>query len=62
MCQSLNLKPPTAGWQPEGNLHPLLLHIQLSHEHLPCFILKIHFYFYPKGRFFPPEMMVTELV
>lgn len=30
VCQSLNLKPPTAGWQPEGNLDPLLLHIQLS--------------------------------
>lgn len=24
-CQSLHLKPPTAGWQPEGSLDPLLL-------------------------------------
>lgn len=37
MCQSLNLKPPTAGWQPEGNRAPLLLHIQLSERHLAFF-------------------------
>lgn len=39
MCQSLNLKPPTAGCQPEGNLDPVLLHIQLSDKHLVCSIL-----------------------
>lgn len=39
MCQSLNPKPPTAGSQPEGNLDPLMMHIQLSDGHLAHSIL-----------------------
>lgn len=57
LCQSLHLKPPTAGWQPEGSLDTLLLpdaHPALSRPLGGCFHLK--------GQFCLLKPSVTELV
>lgn len=61
MCQSLNLKPPTAGWQPEGNPDPLLLHIQSNLISILC-APSSEESLTPQGSVLPLEMNVTELV